>query len=316
MNEPGAPAIQVTGLTKCYGDLIAVDSIDLTVERGTVFSLLGPNGAGKTTTVSMLSTLLEPTSGTATVAEIDVAADPNGVRQRIGITFQETVLDDDLTGRQSLEFHGRLYGMSSSSIKEKADELLELMELVDASKRQVKTYSGGMKRRLELARGLMTEPEVLFLDEPTLGVDHQNRAAIGEYILGLREAKGLTVFLTTHYMDEAERLSDQVAIIDQGKIVTQGSPASLIESMGADTMLVRGSGDLRAFTDTMKAMPFVEDVCPGDGYVQVGLDSGSRRMVDVVGAASRSGYTIEDISVSKPSLGDVFLRHTGSQLRD
>ena len=316
MSDSNGLAIQVTGLTKRYGDLTAVDSIDFEVERNTVFALLGPNGAGKTTTVSMLSTLLEPTAGTATVAGVDVAGDPDGVRRRIGITFQETVLDDDLTGRQSLEFHGRLYGMNSTAIKAKADELLGLTELEEAAKRQVKTYSGGMKRRLELARGLMTEPEVLFLDEPTLGVDHQNRAAIGEYILGLKRSKGLTVFLTTHYMDEAERLSDQVAIIDNGTIVTQGTPGQLIESMGTDTMLVRGSGDLQAFASAVQSMSFVEEVCPGEGYVQVGLDSGSRRMVDVVEAAGSTDFAIEDISVSKPSLGDVFLRHTGSQLRD
>jgi ABC-2 type transport system ATP-binding protein len=316
MSDAAGSAIQVSALTKRYGDLAAVDSVDLTVQRGTVFSLLGPNGAGKTTMVSMLSTLLEPTSGSATVAGADVTKDPSDVRRRIGITFQETVLDDDLTGRQSLEFHGQLYGMGKGAIKARADELLELTELTEASKRQVKTYSGGMKRRLELARGLMTEPEVLFLDEPTLGVDHQNRAAIGEYVLGLRASRGLTVFLTTHYMDEAERLSDQVAIIDQGRIVTQGSPVALIESMGTDSMLVRGSGDLQAFSDTVQRMPFVEEVCPGEGYVQIGLDSGSRRMVDIVSSASTSGYAIEDITVSKPSLGDVFLKHTGSELRD
>jgi ABC-2 type transport system ATP-binding protein len=245
-----------------------------------------------------------------------VVGDPNGVRRRIGITFQETVLDDDLTGRQSLEFHGRLYGMGNRRIKAKADELLALIELEDASTRQVKTYSGGMKRRLELARGLMSEPEVLFLDEPTLGVDHQNRAAIGDYVLELKRTAGLTVFLTTHYMDEAERLSDQVAIIDRGRIVTQGTPAQLIESMGNDTMLVRGSGDLVAFGSAVGQMPFVADVCPGEDYVQIGLESGSRRMVDVVAAAGETDFAIEDVSVSKPSLGDVFLRHTGSQLRD
>ena len=244
MSDTRGAAIRVAALTKRYGELTAVDSVDLAVESGTVFSLLGPNGAGKTTMVSMLSTLLEPTSGTATVDGADVARNPRDVRRRIGITFQETVLDDDLTGRQSLEFHGRLYGMSRSEIKKRADELLELTELTEAARRQVKTYSGGMKRRLELARGLMTEPRVLFLDEPTLGVDHQNRAAIGEYVLGLRESKGLTVFLTTHYMDEAERLSDQVAIIDQGKIVTQGTPAGLIERVRGRVRLCRhGHGD-------------------------------------------------------------------------
>jgi ABC-2 type transport system ATP-binding protein len=316
MSDRNGLAIEAAGLVKRYEDLTAVDGVDLAVERNTIFSLLGPNGAGKTTTVSMLSTLLEPTSGSATVAGLDVAKDAKGVRRRIGITFQETVLDDDLTGRQSLEFHGRLYGMSRAAIKSKADELLALTELEEAAGKQVRKYSGGMKRRLELARGLMTEPDVLFLDEPTLGVDHQNRAAIGEYILGLRQEKELTVFLTTHYMDEAEHLSDQVAIIDHGKIVTQGTPAELIESMGTDTVLVRGSGDERAFAEAVGRMSFVTDACPGGGYVQVGLDSGNRRMVDVVGAAAASGFTIEDISVSKPSLGDVFLRYTGSELRD
>lgn len=316
MSDLNGYAIQTSGLVKRYEDITAVDGVDLAVERNTIFALLGPNGAGKTTMVSMLSTLLKPTSGTATVAGLDVIKDAKAVRSRIGITFQETVLDDDLTGLQSLEFHGRLYGMSRSAIKAKANELLALTELEEAAKKQVKKYSGGMKRRLELARGLMTEPDVLFLDEPTLGVDHQNRAAIGEYILGLKQAKGMTVFLTTHYMDEAARLSDQVAIIDHGKIVKQGSPTELIESMGADTMLVRGLGDEQAFATAVERMSFVEKVSPGKNYVQVGLDSGSKRMVEVIGAASEAGYTIEDISVSKPSLGDVFLRYTGSEFRD
>ena len=316
MSDLNGYAIQTSGLMKRYEGITAVDSVDLAVERNTIFALLGPNGAGKTTMVSMLSTLLEPTSGTATVAGLDVIKDAKAVRSRIGITFQETVLDDDLTGLQSLEFHGRLYGMSRNAIKAKTNELLALTELEEAAKKQVKKYSGGMKRRLELARGLMTEPDVLFLDEPTLGVDHQNRAAIGEYILGLKQAKGMTVFLTTHYMDEAARLSDQVAIIDRGRIVKQGSPAELIESMGADTMLVRGSGDEQAFAAAVERMSFVEKVSPGENFVQVGLDSGSKRMVEVVGAASETGYTIEDISVSKPSLGDVFLRYTGSEFRD
>ncbi|MFC2057287.1 ATP-binding cassette domain-containing protein, partial [Chloroflexota bacterium] len=185
--------------------------------------LLGPNGAGKTTTISVLTTLIEPTAGSASVAGFNVVRQAGEVRKRIGVTFQEMVLDDDLTGRQALEYHGKLYNLKTKQRRDKMAELLRLVELEEASDRKIKTYSGGMKRRLELARGLMTSPEVLFLDEPTTGLDPQNRANIWDYIKNLKEQSGLTLLLTTHYMDEAEALADQVSIIDHGHIVVEGA---------------------------------------------------------------------------------------------
>ena len=310
-------AIEAKGLVKIYGgDVLAVDGIDMAIESNTIYAMLGPNGAGKTTTFSMLTTLLEPTEGTAKVSGFDVIKQANDVRCQIGVTFQETVLDKELTGRQALDYHGRLYGMSKESRVEKISELLALVELEDAANRVISTYSGGMKRRLELIRGLMTSPRVLFLDEPTLGLDPQSRARIGEYILDLKDKEGLTVLLTTHYMDEAEKLADKVGIIDHGKILVEGTPAELVEQMGADVIVIQGSGDSEKFVELVNALPYTEMVTSSDGIIQIGVGSGSRRLVEILSQAHDAGYQVEDVSVSKPSLGDVFLKYTGRQFRD
>jgi ABC-2 type transport system ATP-binding protein len=310
-------AIEANGLVKRYGEeVLAVDGVNLSVPTNTIYALLGPNGAGKTTTISMLTTLIQPTGGSAKVAGFDVVKQAADVRRRIGVTFQETVLDDELTGRQVLDYHGRLYGQSKMKRQSKIEELLALVELEDAADRPSKTYSGGMKRRLELIRGLMTEPEVLFLDEPTLGLDPQSRARIGEYILNLKTQQGLTVLLTTHYMDEAEQLSDRVAIIDQGKIVAEDTPGELINQMGSDTIRVAGQGDCAAFHQAVQALPYVEMITPCADLIQIGVDSGNKRLVEIVSLATEKGFVIEDISVAKPSLGDVFLKTTGREFRD
>jgi len=310
-------AIEAKGLVKVYeGDVLAVDGIDMAIEANTIYAMLGPNGAGKTTTFSMLTTLLEPTEGTAKVSGFDVIKQANDVRRQIGVTFQETVLDNELTGRQALDYHGRLYRMSKESRKEKISELLALVELEEAADRVITTYSGGMKRRLELIRGLMTSPSVLFLDEPTLGLDPQSRARIGDYILDLKEKEGLTVLLTTHYMDEAELLADKVGIIDHGKILVEGTPAELVEQMGADVIIIQGSGDSEQFIEKVNALPYTEMVSSSNGIIQIGVGSGSRRLVEILSQAHEAGYQVEDVSVSKPSLGDVFLKYTGRQFRD
>ena len=310
-------AIEAKGLVKVYeGDVLAVDGIDMAIEANTIYAMLGPNGAGKTTTFSMLTTLLEPTEGTAKVAGCDVIKQANDVRRQIGVTFQETVLDNELTGRQALDYHGRLYRMGKESRKEKISELLALVELEEAANRVISTYSGGMKRRLELIRGLMTNPRVLFLDEPTLGLDPQSRARIGDYILDLKEKEGLTVLLTTHYMDEAELLADKVGIIDHGKILVEGTPAELVEQMGADVIIIQGSGDSEQFIEKVNALPYTEMVSSSNGIIQIGVGSGSRRLVEILSQAHEAGYQVEDVSVSKPSLGDVFLKYTGRQFRD
>jgi ABC-2 type transport system ATP-binding protein len=310
-------AIETRGLVKRYNeDVLAVDGVDLSIPNNVIYALLGPNGAGKTTTISVLTTLLEPTEGSAHVLGLDVVREAGKVRERVGVTFQEMVLDDELTGRQVMDYHGRLYSMSKADRQSMIEELLALVELEEAADRQAKTYSGGMKRRLELARALMTTPEVLFLDEPTLGLDPQTRARIWDYLRDLKETGGMTLLLTTHYMDEAEQLADIVGIIDLGKLVAEGSPRELIAQMGADTIHVIGEGDRDGFAEKVKALPFVQAVSVGRTVIQIGVDSGSRRLVEVVSQATSNGFTVEDISVSKPSLGDVFLKYTGRRLRD
>ncbi|MFC2031619.1 ATP-binding cassette domain-containing protein [Chloroflexota bacterium] len=311
------PAIELRGLVKRYNEeVLAVDGVDLTIPKNIIYTLLGPNGAGKTTTISILTTLLEPTEGSASVLGLNVVRQAGAVRERIGVTFQEMVLDDELTGRQVMDYHGRFYSMSKADRQTKIAELLALVDLEEAAGRKAKTYSGGMKRRLELARALMTEPEVLFLDEPTLGLDPQTRVRIWDYIRSLKEDRGMTILMTTHYMDEAEELADQVGIIDLGKLVAGGTPAELIEEMGADTIHVTGEGDRDRFAEKLRSLPFVQTVDVGRTVIQIGVDSGSRRLVEVITQATSSGFTVEDISVSKPSLGDVFLKYTGRRLRD
>ena len=319
MNEdvPKGIAVEAKGLVKRYNEeVLAVDGIDLAIEENSIYALLGPNGAGKTTTLSMLTTLLEPTAGYAKICGLDVVKQANDVRNCIGVTFQETILDDALTGRQALDFHGKLYNQSKAKRQAKIEALLALVELEEAADRKIRTYSGGMKRRLELIRGLMTEPKVLFLDEPTLGLDPQSRARLGDYIRDLKETQGLTLLLTTHYMDEAQLLADKVGIIDHGKIVAQGSPDELIEKMGADVIHIEGQGDSGPFVEALRALSFTQAISAANGLIQVGVDSGNRRLVEVISIAGDKGFRIEDVSVAKPSLGDVFLKYTGRQFRD
>jgi ABC-2 type transport system ATP-binding protein len=317
MSSQNGWAIETQDLTKQYnGEVLAVKGLNLQIAAGTTYALLGPNGAGKTTTISMLTTLLEPTSGTARVAGFDVLRQSDQVRRCIGVTFQDIVLDPDLTGREVLDVHGKLYRQSKGERGQKIDELVGLVELEEVIDRKVKTYSGGMKRRLELARGLMTSPDILFLDEPTQGLDPQNRAAIWEYLRQLQSGQGLTVLLTTHYMEEAEALAERVGIIDHGQLVTEGAPEALIDGMGADVIRISGSGARTAFLDAVKELPFVERIHDSDEVIQIGVDNGNHRLVEVVTVATRDGFSIDDISITKPSLGDVFLKYTGRQLRD
>jgi ABC-2 type transport system ATP-binding protein len=315
-NKSGV-AIEASGLVKRYSDdVVAANEVDLSVSANTIYALLGPNGAGKTTTVSILTTLIEPTAGSARVAGFNVVHQAGEVRRRIGVTFQEMVLDDDLTGRQTLEYHGKLYSLKAKQLQDKVTELLGLVELDEAANRKIKTYSGGMKRRLELARGLMTSPAVLFLDEPTTGLDPQNRTNVWDYIKNLKEESGLTLLLTTHYMDEAEALADRVGIIDHGRIVVEGTPRELIDQMGADTIRFTGQAESTSFLEKVQSLPFVQTVNSSEVLIQIGVDSSNKRLAEVVSLAQSNGFAIEDISLTKPSLGDVFLKYTGRQLRD
>jgi ABC-2 type transport system ATP-binding protein len=311
-------AIETQSLAKRYnnGEILAIEDLDLKVEEGSTYALLGPNGAGKTTTISILTTLIQPTAGSAMVSGFDVVRQSAQVRRRIGVTFQDIVLDDDLTGLQVLHVHGQLYRQDREVRDRKIKGLVELVELQDAIDRKVRTYSGGMKRRLELARGLMTEPEILFLDEPTQGLDPQNRAAVWEYLRQLQDKQALTILLTTHYMEEAEALADRVGIIDHGSLVVEGTPRELIEGMGSDVVNLSGQGNHNGFLDAVRTQPFVQRVNDSNNLVQIGVDHGNRRLATIVELASQHNYTITEIGIAKPSLGDVFLKYTGRQLRD
>jgi ABC-2 type transport system ATP-binding protein len=317
MSDGGSWAIETHQLTKQYaGDVLAVDGLDLRISEHTIYALLGPNGAGKTTAISILTTLIPPTSGIARVAGYDVQSQGRDVRASIGVTFQDVVLDRDLTGRQVLDLHGRLYHMDSTRRESRIRTLIDLVELQESIDRLVKTYSGGMKRRLELARGLMTQPKILFLDEPTLGLDPQNRAKLWEYIGQLKEKSRLTLMLTTHYMEEAQILADRVGIIDRGRLVVEGAPAELIAEMGADVVRLTGHGQQAKFLERVHVLDYVQGVHVSGDLLQIGVDNGNHRLPEVVSVALANGYVIEDIAVAKPSLGDVFLKYTGRQLRD
>ncbi len=323
--------IQAQALTKEYhtadGQSVhALRGLDLPVGAGEIYALLGPNGAGKTTTLSILTTLLLPTQGTAQVAGYDVVLQPAEVRRRIGVTFQEVVLDQMLTGRHLLDFHGQLYGQPAAERRAAIAELAAMVELSDVLDRQVSTYSGGMKRRLELARGLMTRPQLLFLDEPTQGLDPQNRAGIWRYIRTLRDEMGITLLLTTHYMDEAEQLADRVGIVDQGQMVTEGTPAALVAQLGADVVALQGEGELQPLISALQAEPYVAnvthtrqtngDISTTQQVIQVGVDQGDRRLVTILSIAAAQGFHVQSVTVNRPSLGQVFLAHTGYALRD
>ena len=232
-------ALHIQDLTRRFNDLVAVDNISFDIDKGEIFGLLGPNGAGKTTTLSMLSTMLVPTSGSATINGIDIEQDPDGVRKSIGIVFQDQSLDEELTAWENMDFHGRLYRIPAEIRKQRITELLTLVELNNRRDDIVKTFSGGMRRRLEIARGLLHHPEVLFLDEPTLGLDPQTRNHLWTYIATLAEEKGITIILTTHYMEEADRLCNRVAIIDHGKIIAIDTPEHLKDGLGGDIVTIR-----------------------------------------------------------------------------
>ena len=310
MNED---VIVVEGLTKKFGEFTAVNSVSFKVTGGEIFGFLGPNGAGKTTTIKMLVTLLRPTSGTASVAGHDVVRDPGGVRKSIGVVFQNPALDDQLTGRENLDYHARIYGMDRSKRKRRIDELLRMVGLYEKANVLVKHYSGGMKRRLEIARGLMHSPKVLFLDEPTLGLDTQTRRAIWDYIKEMNREEGVTVFLTTHYMDEAEVLCDRVAIIDYGRILVIDEPERLKSMIGRDVIYIECSEpELLA----KKVNGMAESIKVRGRKVSIGIKAGETRIPELVDIAHKNGIEIYSISMKKPSLEDVFIYYTGRRIRE
>ena len=302
--------IQASGLVKKYGELEAVRGIDLEVHSGEIFGFLGPNGAGKSTTISMLCTLLTPTAGSASVAGINVMQDPAAVRQRIGLVFQDPSLDDQLTGRENLEFHAFIYSVPAAERRQRIDEMLELLQLSDRAASQVRTYSGGMKRRLEIARGMLHQPQILFLDEPTLGLDPQTRKSIWTHLNELRSKKGVTIFMTTHYMDEAE-YCDRIAIIDRGRIVALGTPDELKAKVGGDVVTITSSQPDDAAREIEKAL----GVTPtrDNGALRMEVADGKKFVPRLVRELT---VPVDTVTLRRPSLDDVFLKLTGRAIRE
>ncbi len=310
-----ASAIQARGLRRTFkGEIDAVREIDLDVAEGEVFGFLGPNGAGKTTTVRMLCTLLPPTAGSARVLGIDVLTDPGAVRRRIGVALQEIGLDPVQTGRELLELQCGLYGITGSTARARVQELLELVGLIDAAERRTKTYSGGMKRRLDLASALVHSPEVLFLDEPTTGLDPASRLTIWEEVRRIN-SEGTTVFLTTQYLEEADRLCDRLAIIDEGEIVSEGTPEQLKSQLGHDVVSVTLDGaDVAATKATIGELPGLERVVAERDALALYVEDGPGSIAEIVRRLDGEQIRVGAISVARPSLDDVFLQATGKRL--
>jgi len=307
--------ISTSNLTKKFDSFTAVDNISFTIKKGEIFGFLGPNGAGKTTTIKMLTTLLYPTNGTATIAESDIIKQRDKVRKNIGVVFQEPALDTELTGRENLDFHARMYGLGQKKRKQRIDDVLKLVDLEEKQNVLVKNYSGGMKRRLEIARGLMHYPTVLFLDEPTLGLDAQTRRAIWAYIKKMNKEESTTIFLTTHYMDEADHLCDRVGIIDRGKLLIIDSTSNLKNSIGHDVITLSCS-DLTKLHDRLVKESWIQNVKQHDSSLTLGVEKGDEKIPEIIEIAQSLKLKIKSIDVRKPTLDDVFLHFTGRMMRD
>jgi ABC-2 type transport system ATP-binding protein len=310
-------AITVENLSKTYnGTVKAVQNISFSVHAGEAFGFLGPNGAGKTTTVAMLTAGLIPTAGHAVVDGVDVFRDPAEIKKRIGLVFQESTADPDLTGRENLELASALFAVPRREVRSKIDTLLSQMQIGDAADRLTKTYSGGMRRRLELAVGIIHSPRVLFLDEPTLGLDPQGRAGFWRYVQELRKEHGMTVFVTTHYLDEADSLCDRIAIIDLGHIVATGSPSELKDRLGGDVITVRPVRPDANLEDVLRAVPGVQSVSVQDGAYRMKAPRGEELVPTLVEACTRAGVGLSSVAVKRPSLDEVFLEFTGREYRE
>ncbi len=313
----GSEAVVTEKLTKVYGGKVkAVSEISFQVHRGEAFGFLGPNGAGKTTTLSMLTAGLRPTSGQAVVAGLDVGKFPELVKRQIGVIFQESTADGDLTGLENIEVAAGCFGIPRSEARSRARSLIEQMQLKEASDRLAKTYSGGMRRRLELAVGLVNQPKILFLDEPTLGLDPQGRAGFWGFVQKLRKETGLTVFVTTHYLDEADGMCDRIAIIDHGTIVASGTPGDLKDKLGGDVVTLKTASGTRDLSDALRGLPGVFSVQHQDSSYRVKCQSGETFVPIAVDACSRAGVGITGVSVKRPSLDEVFLEFTGREFRE
>jgi ABC-2 type transport system ATP-binding protein len=308
--------IKAEGLTKVFNHhLTAVDHINFGVNQGEIFGFLGPNGAGKTTTINMLITILKPTEGKASVSGFDIGQQANSVRNVTGVVPQEYTADEDLTGLENVFLCADLYGIPRSIAKKRAADLLKLVELTDFKDKKVQTYSGGMRRRLELACGLINRPKVLFLDEPTLGLDVQTRTATWNYIRTLKKEYGMTLFMTTHYLEEADALCDRVAIIDHGKIIVVGSPEDLKHSLGGDsiTLAIKENADV---SELIQKVEHVKEVRKENGAYRIKAELGEVTTPLIIETLRKNGYTVTKLSLTEPTLNEVYLEYTGKSMRD
>ena len=308
-------AIVTDGLTREFNDLTAVDHVTLKIKKGELFGLLGPNGAGKTTFIHMLSTILPPTEGTAKVAGFDIHQNPDSVRAAIGIVFQDPSLDNRLTGRENLDFHGRVYGMDKIQREKRIDEVLKLVELEKRANTLVQTYSSGMRRRLEIARGFMHHPKILFLDEPTLGLDPQTRRKIWEYIQMLNKQEETTILLTTHYMDEAEYLCDRVGIIDYGKVIALDEPEKLKDELEGDIVSLEVPQP-KKYAEVFRGRKYVKEVKVVGDYLYLTVRGGEKTIPKLIDIIARRGGKVRSVGLRSPTLEDVFIRYTGRGIRE
>jgi ABC-2 type transport system ATP-binding protein len=313
-----ADSIYVSKLVKKYGSFTAVKGISFNVKKGEIFGFLGPNGAGKTTTVHMLTTIIDKTSGQARVAGFDVSKDKEKVRSAIGIVFQDPSLDDRLTGYENLDFHAIIYGIGKEERKKRIKDMLEMVELTDSAGKLVEKYSGGMRRRLEIARGLLNEPEVLFLDEPTVGLDAQTRRHILDYIKALNRKYKLSIFITTHYIEEADYICDRIAIMDHGKIVASGTPQELKRRLEGDAAIVRleSEDSSNRLIAALKKEKFVKSTRKDGLNLYVYVREAESALPKIMSIAYKAGIRIASVEVHKPSLEDVFIYYTGKSIRD
>ncbi|AGJ61787.1 ATP-binding cassette domain-containing protein [Saccharolobus islandicus] len=308
-------AIKAINLTKRFGKFVAVDHINFEVYEGEIFGFLGPNGAGKSTTIKMLTTVLTPSEGTAIVNGYDVIKQPAYVRQSIGVVPQEYTADEDLTGWENMMMMAGLYGIPKKVAEERSKELLEMVELTYAAKRKVETYSGGMRRRLEIAMSLISRPRILFLDEPTLGLDAQTRAAIWQYIMKLKEEYKMTIFVTTHYLEEADIYGDRIAIIDKGKILAIGSPKELKEKIGGDLVSLQTNNDDLAMK-VVSSIDGILDVKKANDGIRIKVRNGEEKAPEILESLVKNGIKVSRMSITEPTMDEVYMEVTGKRLRD
>jgi ABC-2 type transport system ATP-binding protein len=309
-------AIRADGLVRRFGEFAAVDGVDLAIREGEIYGFLGPNGAGKSTTVRVLCTLIRPDGGSATVAGYDVATEPDEVRLRIGVALQDAALDPKQTGIELLRLQGRLYGLTKAEVNTRLGALAELIDIGDAIGDMIGTYSGGMKRRLDLAAALIHNPEVLFLDEPTTGLDPVSRTKVWEEVHRLNDQLGMTIFLTTQYLEEADELADRVGIISAGRIVAEGSPAELKRSIGEDVIIARVDGDPAGALAAVRGLPGVSSADLHGDELTIAAADGAAVISPVAVALSGGGVAVRSLTLRTPSLDDVFLELTGNRIQE